>query len=85
MNSQLKYLPRRLVVFSIRLYQKVFSFDHGPLRVFYPHGFCRFTPSCSEYGAQAIEKYGVIKGGAKTCWRILRCNPWNKGGFDPVK
>jgi len=85
MNNSFKYLPRRLVVLVIRLYQKTFSFDHGPLRAFYPHGFCRFSPTCSEYGAQAIEKHGVIKGGALTCWRILRCNPWNKGGYDPVK
>jgi len=85
MNNSFKYLPRRLVVLVIRLYQKTFSFDHGPLRALYPHGFCRFSPTCSEYGAQAIEKHGVIKGGALTCWRILRCNPWNKGGYDPVK
>lgn len=85
MFNYFKYLPRRLVVFFIRFYQKTLSFDHGPLKAAYPYGFCRFTPTCSEYGAQAIEKYGVVKGGAMTCWRILRCNPWNKGGFDPVK
>ncbi len=78
-------LPRRLAVFLIRIYQKTISFDHGFLKIFYPHGFCRFTPSCSEYSAQAIEKYGIIKGGLMASWRILRCNPWNKGGYDPVK
>jgi uncharacterized protein len=45
---------------------------------------CRFFPSCSEYGYQAIEKYGIIRGGAMTVWRILRCNPFGKGGYDPV-
>jgi putative membrane protein insertion efficiency factor len=46
---------------------------------------CRFYPTCSEYSIQAFEKYGVIKGGAKSIWRILRCNPFNKGGYDPVE
>jgi len=43
------------------------------------------VPSCSEYTAQAIEKYGVIKGVALGCWRLLRCNPFGRGGYDPVK
>jgi len=77
--------PKKVVVRLIRIYQKTLSFDHGPLKTMYPHGFCRFYPSCSEYGAQAIEKYGIIKGGIKTIWRIMRCNPWNKGGNDPLK
>lgn len=78
-------LPRRLIVGMIKVYQKTVSFDHGFLKIFYPHGFCRFTPSCSEYGAQAITKYGIIKGGLMASWRVLRCNPWSKGGYDPVK
>ncbi len=53
--------------------------------MFYPHGFCRFTPTCSEYGKEAVEKYGVAKGAAMAAWRVARCNPWNKGGYDPVK
>lgn len=69
----------------IRLYQKTLSFDHSPLKSFYPHGFCRFYPTCSDYGIEAITKYGPIKGGLKTAWRILRCNPFNKGGHDPLK
>ena len=77
--------PRKAAIFVIRLYQKTISFDHGLLKIFYPNGYCRFNPSCSEYGAQAITKYGIIKGGLMTSWRILRCNPWNKGGNDPVK
>lgn len=45
---------------------------------------CRFQPTCSEYGYQAIEKYGIIKGGGKAVWRVLRCNPFTRGGYDPV-
>lgn len=45
---------------------------------------CRFYPTCSEYGYQAISKYGIIKGGGKTIWRVCRCNPFCQGGFDPV-
>ncbi|MCO5178065.1 MAG: membrane protein insertion efficiency factor YidD [Thermomicrobiales bacterium] len=45
---------------------------------------CRFQPTCSEYGYQAIAKYGIIRGGAMAIWRVLRCNPFNKGGYDPV-
>lgn len=71
------------LVFLIRGYQKIFSPDHG----IFSQGFCgcRFFPSCSEYTCQAIEKKGAIKGlflGAK---RIARCNPWNEGGYDPLK
>ncbi len=45
---------------------------------------CRFYPSCSQYGYEAFEKYGIFKGAWLTAWRIARCNPWGKGGFDPV-
>lgn len=85
MLNYLLHLPKIAVIALIRLYQKTLSFDHSPLKTMYPHGFCRFYPTCSQYGVEAIEKYGIIKGGAMTCWRILRCNPWNKGGNDPVK
>ena len=78
-------IPKKFVILMIKIYQKTLSFDHGPLRHLYPRGFCRFYPTCSEYGVQAFEKYGVIKGGILTIWRILRCNPWNKGGNDPLK
>lgn len=46
---------------------------------------CRFYPSCSQYTIEAIEKYGLLKGGIMGAWRILRCHPYSKGGFDPVK
>ncbi len=79
------FFPRLIVVKLIGFYQKTLSMDHGPLKVFFPHGFCRFQPTCSEYGKQAIMKYGIIRGGFMASWRILRCNPWSKGGIDPVK
>ena len=45
---------------------------------------CPYTPSCSDYALLAIEKYGVLKGGRMAAWRILRCNPFSCGGYDPV-
>ncbi len=65
-----------LFIYLIKAYQKIIS----PL---FPPS-CRFYPTCSEYSVQAFKKYGVIKGGAKSVWRILRCNPFNKGGYDPL-
>ena len=45
---------------------------------------CRFTPTCSHYGAEAIRKYGLMRGGARTAWRLARCNPWTAAGtYDP--
>lgn len=77
--------PKNVVIFFIKIYQKTISLDHGPLKGVFPYGYCRFTPTCSQYGIDAIKKYGVIKGGVKTIWRILRCNPFNRGGYDPLK
>jgi putative membrane protein insertion efficiency factor len=68
----------------IWLYQHTLSPDHGPLKVFFPHGYCQFRPSCSEYTYKSFEKHGVIKGFVLGGWRILRCNPWAKGGTDKV-
>lgn len=60
----------------IIFYQKALSPYFGPR--------CRFIPSCSSYTLQAVQKYGVIKGVGKGLWRIVRCNPFNPGGYDPV-
>ena len=79
------YLPRYIAIKTIKAYQKFFSFDHSKLKHFFPYGFCRFHPTCSEYAIQAIEKHGLLKGGLMAVWRVLRCNPWNQGGIDPVK
>jgi putative membrane protein insertion efficiency factor len=65
-----------LALSLIRLYQRTIS------RVLPPS--CRFVPSCSEYGHEAITRYGVIRGGIMATWRVLRCNPWGGHGYDPV-
>jgi putative membrane protein insertion efficiency factor len=83
--EKILYLPRYIAIKTIKFYQKFFSFDHSKFKFLFPYGFCRFHPTCSEYAVQAIEKYGLIKGGLKSIWRIIRCNPWNPGGIDPVK
>ena len=62
----------------IRFYQKQIS----PRKRF---ACCKYTPCCSEYTRQAVEKYGVVKGLLLGAWRILRCNPFSKGGYDPLK
>lgn len=70
-------LARYPLLGLIRLYQKTISRALPP-------DTCRFYPSCSHYGYQAIYKYGVLKGGWLATWRVLRCNPFNPGGIDPV-
>jgi putative membrane protein insertion efficiency factor len=59
----------------IRMYQHI----PGPW-----HNQCRYYPTCSSYSIEAIETYGAFKGSLMSIWRILRCNPWSKGGYDPV-
>lgn len=76
------FLPRLPVLLVIKAYQKTFSLDHGFFKFLYPNGFCRFYPSCSEYGFLVIKKRGLIIGLPKVIWRIVRCNPWSKGGAD---
>jgi len=76
--------PRTLVLKLIRWYQRVWSPDHSARKAEYPHGYCRYYPTCSEYGYEAVERYGIVKGSALAFWRILRCNPWSPGGHDPV-
>lgn len=78
------YFLRVPLLWVIRIYQKTLSLDHGPLSRFFEYGYCRFHPTCSEYGYQAIKRYGIIKGVALTTWRIMRCNPWSQGGIDHV-
>ena len=70
-------IPRWLILPFIRFYQIVIS----PAL---PANTCRFYPSCSHYTYQSIYKYGVFRGTLLGAWRILRCNPFNSGGFDPV-
>lgn len=67
----------RAMIKMIRWYQKYISPNRTPC--------CRFVPTCSQYTVEAIQKYGALKGGLMGAWRILRCNPFCKGGYDPVK
>ena len=69
--------PRIAVMGLIRLYQMTLSKGM-------PANTCRFYPSCSHYGYQAIYKHGALKGSAMAVWRVLRCNPFTSGGYDPV-
>jgi len=72
---------KKLLLSLIRLYQKTW-FCRLPI---FGEGICRFTPTCSEYTYQAIEKYGILKGCILGLRRIIRCHPFSKGGKDPVK
>lgn len=67
---------RKVVLFLIRVYQRTISQVLPPT--------CRFVPSCSEYGYQAIARYGILKGGWMALCRIARCHPFHPGGYDPV-
>jgi uncharacterized protein len=78
MPFNLRTFPRWFLLLLIRFYQKVIS----PAL---PADTCRFFPSCSHYGYQAVYRYGALKGGWMAVKRIFRCNPFNPGGFDPVK
>ncbi len=60
----------------IKIYQRFMS-------PYFPSS-CKFSPTCSKYGIDAINKYGVLKGSVLTVKRILKCNPWSKGGYDPI-
>ena len=70
-------IPRLLLLIPIRIFQLTLS--RG-----LPVDTCRFYPTCSHYGYQAIFKYGLFKGGWMAFTRVLRCNPFNPGGYDPV-
>ncbi len=67
---------KKILLRLIRWYQKAVSAHTPPA--------CRFSPTCSQYAYTAIERFGAIKGGGLAIWRILRCHPFCKGGYDPV-
>ena len=69
-------LPARGAIGLIRFYRRFVSPYSIPS--------CRFTPTCSRYGIDSLKRYGLVKGGWLAFWRLLRCNPFNKGGYDPL-
>jgi len=73
---RLRELPRRIVMFPIRGYQKFISPGLPPS--------CRFSPSCSQYALEAVSKHGALKGTWLGIRRLVRCHPFNPGGYDPV-
>ena len=70
-------LLRLVAQLPIRLYQWLVSPMLGER--------CRYYPSCSDYASQAIKRFGILRGTVLAGWRVLRCNPWSRGGFDPVE
>lgn len=68
---------KKLVIIILKTYKKYLSGFFPP--------YCKYHPTCSMYAIEAIEKYGIFKGGLMTIYRVLRCNPFSKGGYDPVK
>ena len=65
------------MIWMVKFYQRNLSGLKG-------YSSCKYFPTCSQYAIEAIEKYGPLKGGRLAIWRILRCNPFSKGGYDPV-
>ena len=68
---------KKILIGFIKFYRKYLSGLKGTPT-------CKYIPTCSEYGIEAISKYGAFKGVLLTVWRILRCNPFSKGGYDPL-
>lgn len=73
----IRNLIKKVLIFLIKTYQMTLSPS-------FSHGSCRYTPTCSQYALEAIEIHGIFKGCLLAAWRILRCNPFSKGGWDPV-
>lgn len=70
-------LARSALVVLLRFYQRFISPGFGQR--------CKYYPSCSEYAIQAVQHFGILRGLVLAGWRLLRCNPWSRGGFDPVE
>ncbi|MDO9028467.1 MAG: membrane protein insertion efficiency factor YidD [Candidatus Roizmanbacteria bacterium] len=77
---------KTVILKFICFYQKT-KFFHGAIarQLFLTDRVCRFTPTCSQYTYEAVKKYGSVKGLFLGLKRIIRCHPWSKGGYDPVK
>ena len=77
-------LTKEVLLQLITIYQRTLSPDHGWFRSMYPKGYCKYSPTCSEYAKHAIQQKGIVVGLVKALWRILRCNPFSRGGLDEV-
>jgi putative membrane protein insertion efficiency factor len=76
---------KRLVLFLIRAYRQSWFFRSPLLKfLFLSDAACRFQPTCSEYTYQAIKSYGIMRGSLLSLRRIIKCHPWNQGGYDPI-
>ena len=75
--KKIKDIIKKVMIFLIRTYQQTMS----PR---FSGGACRFTPTCSQYAIEALQIHGILKGSLLAIWRIMRCNPLCKGGYDPV-
>ena len=76
-EARIGHGSRAVAAFPIKVYQRLISPLLGQR--------CRYYPSCSEYTVQAIQRFGILRGLVLGGWRLLRCNPWSRGGFDPVE
>lgn len=68
---------KKILLWLVRFYQKYLS----PMK---RYSCCKYFPTCSNYAVEAIERFGALKGTGLAIWRILRCNPFSKGGYDPI-
>lgn len=78
---------KQIILRAIRVYQCYFSLDTGLIGKIFPHpvSICRYRPTCSQYMYDAISAYGIITGLWLGLGRVLRCHPWSRGGWDPVR
>ncbi len=75
--TRLLHVPRLLLIGLVRFYQLAISPLSPPS--------CRYTPTCSQYAIEALREYGALRGTVLAVWRVLRCAPWGKGGYDPPR
>jgi uncharacterized protein len=72
----MRHFPQRVALHLLQAYKRILSPMFPPA--------CRYVPTCSEYAMEAIDRFGVVRGGFMTLWRLLRCHPFAHGGYDPV-
>jgi len=72
----MRHFAQRVTLHLLRAYKRILSPMFPPA--------CRYLPTCSEYAMEAIDRFGVLRGGAMALWRLLRCHPFAPGGYDPV-